>query len=52
MRPRAKEWDMEFGEPAAACAETGEGTGVFERHYSKALVEWDCDAGHGKITPK
>ena len=53
MRPRAKEWDMEFGEPTAgACAETGKGTGVFERSYSRALVQWDCNAGHGRITPK
>merc|ERR1712039_178209 len=51
-RPRAKEWDMDFGEPAdggAACAETGEDTGVFERKYSKATVQWDCASGHGKI---
>ena len=52
MRPRAKEWDMEFGEPAGACAETGKGTGVFERSYSKASVQWDCNAGHGSIIPK
>lgn len=53
MRPRAAEWDMDtYGEPTAACAETGAGTGVFERSYSGASVQWDCNAGHGKITPK
>eukprot|EP01052_Picozoa_sp_SAG31_P053553 SAG31_NODE_13791_length_846_cov_2.890228_1_plen_149_part_00 len=54
MRPRAKEWDDDFGEPVggAACAETGEDTGVFSRSYTKATVEWDCGVGHGKITPK
>lgn len=54
-RPRAAEWDSDFGEPAgdgAACAETGTDTGVFERQWSKATVQWDCGAGHGKITPK
>jgi hypothetical protein len=51
-RPRAKEWDEDFGEPldsGAACQETGEDTGVFERKWTKASVRWDCNAGHGKI---
>merc|ERR1712070_179078 len=51
-RPRAKEWDEDFGEPldsGAACQETGAGTGVFERKWTKANVQWDCSAGHGKI---
>ena len=84
MRPRAKEWDEDFGEPigGAACAffcelaqavveglkpscpqpwklfvarrchETGEGSGVFEREWSKATVRWDCAKGHGEIVPK
>ncbi len=58
MRPRAKEWDMEFGEPigargtSTACVETGTNTGVFRREYTKATVEWDCGTGHGTITPK
>ena len=76
MRPRAKEWDEDFGEPigGAACAffcglptapflarswfvarrchETGEGSGVFEREWSKATVRWDCAKGHGDIVPK
>ena len=52
-RARAAEWDEDFGEPAdggAACAETGSGTGVFERRWSKAKVQWDCNTGHGSIT--
>eukprot|EP00463_Aulacantha_scolymantha_P000208 TRINITY_DN1115_c0_g1_i1.p1 TRINITY_DN1115_c0_g1~~TRINITY_DN1115_c0_g1_i1.p1 ORF type:complete len:164 (+),score=20.64 TRINITY_DN1115_c0_g1_i1:728-1219(+) len=51
-RPRAKEWDEDFGEPigGAACSETGADTGVFQRKWTKATVTWDCKAGHGKIT--
>ena len=53
FRPRAAEWDIEFGEPTGgACAETGGGTGVFTREYSGASVQWDCSAGRGKITRK
>jgi len=52
-RPRAKEWDEDFGVPnaGAICSETGADTGVFERKWTKATVTWDCKAGHGKITP-
>eukprot|EP00039_Didymoeca_costata_P006126 m.87634 g.87634 ORF g.87634 m.87634 type:complete len:620 (-) comp13122_c0_seq1:133-1992(-) len=55
MRPRAKEWDSDFGEPmdnGAACVEKTGQTGVFVREYTKATVEYDCNAGHGTITPK
>lgn len=51
-RPRAKEWDEDFGEPldsGAACQETGADTGVFMRKWSKATVQWDCNARRGKI---
>ena len=51
-RPRAAEWDEEFGEPAAPCKETGADTGVFEREWSGATVQWDCTTGHGTITRK
>lgn len=52
-RPRAKEWDEDFGEvvDGAACAETGANTGIFERKWTKATVSWDCNAGTGKIAP-
>ena len=58
MRPRAKEWDVTtYGEPRdAVCKETTAGSGVFEREWSGATVQWDCNsrAGtqHGKITMK
>lgn len=48
MRPRAAEWDEEFGEPKGACEEVGE-TGVFQREWSSATVSWDCSTGHGNI---
>ena len=49
VRPRAAEWDMEYGQPVSPCAETGSGTGVFRREWTEARVEWDCATGHGKI---
>lgn len=52
MRPRAAEWDEDFGEPAAPCSETSPGSGVFQREWSEATVQWDCNAGHGKIVRK
>ena len=56
MRPRAKEWDEEFGEPRGVCKERSPGSGVFEREWDHATVSWDCNgadgAAHGKITPK
>ena len=58
MRPRAKEWDHDYGEPTngAVCTETSTGSGVFEREWSLATVQWDCNAKagtqHGKITMK
>merc|ERR1712060_349502 len=37
FRARAKEWDMDFGEPVdgAACAETGADSGIFERKRAR-----------------
>ena len=52
MRPRAKEWDEEFGEPLSVCKETMPGSGIYEREWTKASVEWDCASAHGKITAK
>ena len=55
FRPRAQEWDEDFGVPVdngAACKETGVGTGVFTREWTGATVQWDCGTGHGKITKK
>ena len=52
--PMAKEWLEDFGEPVggAPCAETGRGSGVFEREWTKARVRWDCNSGRGSLTRK
>lgn len=54
-RPRAKEWDDDFGLPVGggvACEETASGSGVYQREYTGATVQWDCQTGHGTITRK
>ena len=50
--PRATEWDVDFGEPTAACKETTSGSGIFSREWGKATVQWDCNKGEGDITMK
>ena len=56
MRPRAAEWDTDFGEPHGVCKEQSAGSGVYERKWDRATVTWDCNAAegapHGKIAPK
>jgi hypothetical protein len=56
MRPRAAEWDEDFGEPTNVCKETGSDSGVFVRDWSEATVEWNCNAAagapRGKISRK
>jgi hypothetical protein len=55
MRPRAKEWDEDFGEPVgggAACKENVSGSGVYSREWATATVQWDCSTGRGSITRK
>ena len=50
LRPRPRLWDVDFGgAPHGPCKETGKGTGVFARHYPRADVLWDCNAGTGAI---
>ena len=38
MRPRATEWDKDFGEPVGVCKETGT-EGVLARKWTKGSVE-------------
>jgi hypothetical protein len=55
MRPRAKEWDEDFGAPVndgAACKETSSGSGVYTREWTNTTVQWDCNVGHGTISSK
>lgn len=46
------EWDTDYGTPNGPCAETGAGTGIFSRSWSKATVTWDCSTAHAEITMK
>lgn len=48
--PRPEEWDVDYGEPAGACAETSSASKVFERSWTRARVRWDCNVGRGAIT--
>ena len=41
----------DYGAPLARCAETGAGTGVFTRAWSKATVTIDCNTLEGSIVP-
>jgi len=45
--PRPSQWDEDFGVPLEACSEAS--TGIFQRKWSKASVDWDCHLGTGRI---
>lgn len=45
-------WDHDYGIPLETCKETGAGTGIFTREWTKASVQWDCNTGEGGITTK
>lgn len=45
-------WTADYGAPKGPCTETTDGSGVFEREWSKATIQWDCHSGRGKITMK
>ena len=51
-RPFADDWHQDFGEPLGVCKETSAGSGVYEREWSHATVQWDCANAHGKIAAK
>ena len=49
--PRPPEMDTDYGVPVdPVCAETGPGTGVFSRRWTRALVSLDCSTYAGNIT--
>jgi len=50
--PRPSDWDIDYGEPLAPCAETRANSSIFTREYSKASVQWDCTRGVGTISMK
>ena len=45
-------WDTDYGTPVARCQESGNGTRIFTREWTKASIQWDCNTGHGEITVK
>jgi hypothetical protein len=49
---RPPQLDTDWGVPLGLCKETGEGTGVFTRSWSKADVKLDCGAWEGSVTPR
>jgi hypothetical protein len=53
--PFPKEFNEDYGEPVNSgevCKETGSGTGIFTREYTKASVQMDCNKWVGTITMK
>ena len=44
------EMSADYGEPLGACYETAAGSGVFQRKWSKADVQMDCNAWAANIT--
>lgn len=42
---RPPELELDYGMPTEQCHETGEGTGVFQREWTKASVAMDCNVG-------
>lgn len=49
--PRPTELEVDYGVPVdKICAETGEGTGIYTRKWSKATASMDCNGYTGTIT--
>lgn len=44
------ELNADYGEPLALCSETGSGTGVFTRKFTKSTVQMDCNTWTPTIT--
>ena len=50
---RPKEVELDYGVPVDVhCTETGRGSGVFVREWSKATVELDCNTWRATISMK
>lgn len=53
--PFPKELNLDYGEPTnggEVCKETGAGTGIFTREWTKASVTMDCNKWEGTVTMK
>eukprot|EP01052_Picozoa_sp_SAG31_P009895 SAG31_NODE_530_length_14420_cov_4.259968_11_plen_381_part_00 len=47
---RPAQWEEDFGHPKMPhCEETGPGTGLFVRHWTKTTVRWNCATGSGTV---
>ena len=49
-RPAA--FDVDYGVPVGLCFETKPGSGVFARHWTKAVAQHDCNTGKSSIAMK
>lgn len=47
--PRPAALDEDYGEPRGLCQETAEGSGIFQRQWSKARVSLDCNSWEARI---
>jgi hypothetical protein len=48
--PEQLNWD--YGEPLGMCNETAPNSGIFQREWSKATIEMDCNSWTPTITLK
>ena len=44
--------DVDYGVPVGLCFETKPGSGVFARHWTKAVAQHDCNTGKSSIAMK
>ena len=49
---RPADLDVDYGVPIGFCAETGPGSGVFTREWTKATVTLDCNSFNATIAMK
>lgn len=47
-----KEFNVDYGTPTGQCLETGTGTGIYQRQWTKATVSYNCNTGTGSIQMK
>ena len=45
-------FDTDYGAPTGLCKETSAGSAIFERDWTKATVQVDCNKWQGKVTMK
>ena len=50
--PFPSQLHTDFGTPRGVCAETAPGSGVFQREFTNAKVQMDCNTGNASIIMK